>query len=201
MWWTGLTMAPVGPLSEYWHTRDYWKPVHLLGWKVGHWRFGVEDLLFGFAFAGISAGVFVWLSEKRTKRKKTASAGRVSPARMAFWAALLLALLALGTDGAGWNSTYSSMAAFIALSALFLFQNPTRLGPALATGGIAACSMWVFYGAFFTRVFPEIFTQWWMPAALTGFAFLGVPIEEPIWAFFAGAFCGLLYPHLLGPKR
>ncbi|MBI2882171.1 MAG: hypothetical protein HYY21_11300, partial [Candidatus Tectomicrobia bacterium] len=193
---TGLAMAPAGPLSEYWHTRDYWEPVHLLGWRVGHWRLGLEDLLFAFAFAGLSAGVFAWAAGARERAAPPVSSGGAHWGRAAFWVALLLALLALGTDGAGWNSIYASMASFAVLSAWFLRRNPRWLGPALATGAVAALAMWAFYAGVFVPLFPGVLSRWWKLEALSGLAVLGVPVEEPAWAFFGGIFCGLLDPHL-----
>jgi hypothetical protein len=50
---------------------------------VGAWRFGIEDLLFAFAFSGTSAGLFMWLVEGRSKRPSILPTGRISPARMA----------------------------------------------------------------------------------------------------------------------
>jgi hypothetical protein len=195
MRWTAAGMAPAGPLSEYWH-RDYWQPLYLLEWRFGPWRFGVEDLLFSFAFAGLSAGVFAWV--KRRERQGGALFWPLMAGRMALRVALVLILLGLGVEGARWNSIYASMASFLLLSLLVLLRRPDLLLPALATGGIAALGMWAFYAALFTQVFPGIFSEWWRLEKVSGISLLGVPLEEPAWAFFGGLFCGLLFPSLEG---
>ena len=201
MWSTGLTMAPMGPLSQYWHMKDYWEPIHVLRWIVGAWRFGIEDLLFAFAFSGTSAGLFMWLVEGRSKRPSILPTGRISPARMALWVALLLGLLSLGTDGFGWNSLYGINFAFVVPTVWFLYRQPAYVFPASLVGAIAASGMWVFYLAIFNPLFPGVFSEWWKQEALTGIELLGVPIEEPVWAFFGGVFCSLLYPNLLIPQK
>ena len=198
MRWTGLGMAPAGPFSEYWH-RDYWQPLYLLEWRYGPWRFGIEDLLFSFAFAGLSAGVFAWVNGEG--RKGGARSGSLMAGRMALRVVLILVLLGLGADVVGWNSIYASMVSFLLLSLLVLLRRPDLLLPGLAAGGIAALGMWVFYVAIFTQLSPGIFSQWWKLEGLSGLMALGVPVEEPAWAFFAGLFCGLLFPSLEGPLR
>ena len=32
-----------GPISEFWHCRDYWHPDYLMPVTIGPWRFGLED--------------------------------------------------------------------------------------------------------------------------------------------------------------
>jgi len=59
MVWTGVVFAPAALISELWHLQDYWYPTYVAPLRVGTWQFGgVEDLVFGFSLAGISAGVF-----------------------------------------------------------------------------------------------------------------------------------------------
>jgi hypothetical protein len=65
MLWTGLVMAPAGPISEYWHHLDYWRPTYLVEFKIGSWSFGLEDGLVAFALTGIAAALYEHLHCQR----------------------------------------------------------------------------------------------------------------------------------------
>lgn len=54
-----------GPISEYWHLRDYWHPDYLFAFNVGGWHFGAEDYIFTFALAGIVMALFEKFSAKK----------------------------------------------------------------------------------------------------------------------------------------
>jgi hypothetical protein len=41
--WSSIAWGPAGPISEYWHLKDYWNPVYMRRFEVGNWSFGVED--------------------------------------------------------------------------------------------------------------------------------------------------------------
>ncbi len=58
MLWTGLLFTPAVPISEYWQLKDYWQPIYLINLGTANWRFGLEDCLLAFTFAGISGGIF-----------------------------------------------------------------------------------------------------------------------------------------------
>jgi hypothetical protein len=47
-----LLVAPLGPGSEAWYLRDYWKPLTITGTDVG-----IEDVLFAFAIGGIALAI------------------------------------------------------------------------------------------------------------------------------------------------
>jgi hypothetical protein len=47
-----------GPISEFWHRADYWRPEYGGPLAIGPWRFGIEDYLLTFAMAGVSMALF-----------------------------------------------------------------------------------------------------------------------------------------------
>lgn len=55
-----LLIAPLGPLSEFFYLRDYWRPQLLFGFRIG-----VEDLLFAFTIGGISGVIYEELFGKK----------------------------------------------------------------------------------------------------------------------------------------
>ena len=56
--WSSIAWGNAGPISEYWHLKDYWNPVYMLRLEVGKWIFGIEDYLLAFAYGGLAAGIF-----------------------------------------------------------------------------------------------------------------------------------------------
>lgn len=59
-----LIVAPMGPISEIFYLRDYWRPETFNGLLIG-----VEDLLFGFTIGGITAVIYeAFFSRKYLKK-------------------------------------------------------------------------------------------------------------------------------------
>ncbi|MCX7015827.1 MAG: lycopene cyclase domain-containing protein [Candidatus Sumerlaeota bacterium] len=188
--WASVACGVAGPISEYWHARDYWTPDYFAPIVIGTWRFGVEDYVFGFLFGGICAGLF----DARLARLGEGNAQGWSLGRGAALIAALLAtgsaLMALLTGPLKLNSLHACAAIFVVGALIVLCIRPRWTRAALESLLFGALLMWVFYWVFFLRLFPDVLADWWRPAALSGVACAGVPIEEPLWAgagaFFAG---------------
>jgi hypothetical protein len=187
--WSSLACGPAGPISEYWHRADYWRPHLLWAMHIGNWTFGLEDFLFAFAFGGICAGIFELLM------RKIGSADDVRFKTKGFLKLLgfvLFSLVLLGT--LSWvfhlNSLPAISIAFILLAAPIFFRRPQLLFPGLVTAFLMMFFMWLFYWGFFLRLHPHIIEKWWISSALSGITLAQVPIEELLWAASAGLFIG-----------
>lgn len=188
MLWASLAFGHAGPISQYWHLKDYWHPTYALGFKIGHWLFGVEDYLFAFAFSGLCAGLFDHLASR---------VGMHSPRFNidGFIKAVLLVLGCLVAMAAlvGFlklNSLHAIVVVFLVGSIALLVQRPKWIAPAVQTAFIVAGIMWAFYAGFFLRLFPGILDGWWDTPVLSGLGLLGVPVEEVAWAWISGLFVG-----------
>ncbi len=194
MRWTGGGLAPAGPLSEWWFNRDYWQPAYIFSFRISHWTFGVEDALFSFAFAGIAAGIFFWAKGEGYPPPPPGEA-RTGGGMVLRLGGLFL-LLWVGITAIDWNSIYASMATFAVLSSWLLLRYPGSFAPALAAGAGMAALLMIYYVGIFVPLFPGVFSEWFKHEFISGVRFLGVPVEEPAWALFAGVFCALVFPFL-----
>jgi len=187
--WSGLAWGHAGPINAYWTLRDYWHPVYLYEIDLGAWRFGMEDYVFAFAFAGLCAAFFEW----RLRRQ-----GGAPPLRfniygfavllvMGFLSLVLLGLLSMTLE---LNSLYANVVPFLVGALGILSLRPAWWLPALQAAFLTAGLMWVFYAGFYIPLFPGIIDQWWRADALSGITLAGVPIEEVLWAWATGLFGG-----------
>lgn len=191
--WSGLAWGLAGPISEYWHSRDYWSPDYLVRFQIGNWSFGVEDYVYAFAFAGLCAGIFDLLQ------------GKKGPAAMVpqftLWRFLLLELIVGVCLGAmaclseclGMNSVHAITIVFVLGGLAIMIRRPVWILVAIVTACVAGCFMWLFYWGFFFRLFPHVLDRWWQQQALSGILLRGVPIEEVAWACAAGWFAGPVF--------
>ena len=108
----------------------------------------------------------------------------------------LFLLLWVGITAIDWNSIYASMATFAVLSSWLLLRYPGSFAPALAAGAGMAALLMIYYVGIFVPLFPGVFSEWFKHEFISGVRFLGVPVEEPAWALFAGVFCALVFPFL-----
>ena len=189
IFWSSLACSPAGPISEYWHRADYWRPDLISAIHIGNWTFGLEDFLFAFAFGGICTGIFelimrrVWQAEDiRFKLKGF----------MKFLSIMLFSLMLMGA--LSWlfhlNSLLAISIAFMLIAGLIFYRHSTFLFPGLVTAIVMMFFMWLFYWGFFLRFYPDVIGRWWFSNAFSGITLVKVPLEEMIWAGSAGAFIG-----------
>ena len=197
MLWSGLALGHAGPISQYWHLKDYWSPVYIAKVQIDNWVFGIEDYIFAFAFAGLCSGIFDLLARKSGQKELL----RFDP--MGFIGSVLLGLACLLVMGAlivflKFNSLHAIVVAFLISAAIILARRPKLIKPAVQAAFIAAVVMWIFYSGFFLQLFHRIVSEWWDVNALSGMTMGGVPIEEVIWAWAAALFAGPLIRYCMG---
>lgn len=187
--WSSFAWGHAGPISEYWHLKDYWNPTYILKIQVGNWIFGIEDYLLAFAFGGLCAGIFDLLVRK-SGAKELASFHTSRYAKL-----LLLGVSCLFAMGAlktffNVNSLYSITIAFLVGGVLMLYCRREWIFAAIQTAVIIGIFMWISYWGFYLMLFPSVIEQWWYSDALSGILLAGVPIEEVMWAGTTALFVG-----------
>ncbi len=197
MLWSSLALGHAGPISQYWHVKDYWSPIYIREVQIGNWVFGIEDYLFAFAFAGLCAGIFDLLARKSGHKELP----RFDP--MGFIGFVLFGFACLLVMGAlivfvKLNSLHAIVVSFLISAAVILVRRPNWITPAVQAAFIAAAAMWIFYSGFFLRLFPEIVSEWWNIDTLSGITMGGVPIEEVIWAWATALFTGPALRYCMG---
>lgn len=180
-----------GPVSEFWYLHDYWRPQIFTGWSIG-----LEDFLFGFFIAGIASVCYEAIFGKRLAKRRHQSKQ---------WPYIFIALVALFLFCfnilffLGINSIYASSIGFLVLSLLIVFKRRDLWSDALMSGVIMGGLMFLGY-LVFLWFFPEAIERWWYLKNISGVLFLGIPLEEILWASSWGMVAGPCYEYLMGLK-
>jgi hypothetical protein len=169
-----LFATPLGPLSQYLHVQDYWRPETITGTLLGP-----EDFIIAFLIGGITAGFYSFFRNPIHPRQQ----------RSGLWVPVVVAY-ALGVllmYGSFYGLGLSSIAAAFLLLALFAvvpaLMKPWVFKGAVLTGAVFTVFLFVFYVGFFWY-YPGIVDAWWFGAS--GNRLYGVPVEEFVWAFLWG---------------
>lgn len=181
-----------GPLAELFYLRDYWHPQALLDYP-----FGIEAVLFGFFFGGISSVIYEELFGKRFMRRISRDE-HWSFFAMPFVLIVYLTMSILNRH-LGLNSIYASMIAFLLIAFIMIFYRRDLFFDSLASGLAMGTIFFLGYMVFLS-LFPSAIREWWMLKNISGFLVFGVPIEELLWAFCWGMVGGPLYEFLAGKK-
>jgi hypothetical protein len=189
IFWSSLAWGPAGPISEYWHRADYWRPDLILKINFGEWTFGLEDYLFAFAFGGICTGIFELLM-KRLWKAKDIRFGLRDLVKLACVVMLSLTLMGVLFQLFYFNSLYAISISFLLLSGFIIYRRPKFFLPSLITAFVMMGFMWLFYWGFFLRLYPDVLGKYWLSSALSGITIANVPIDEVIWAGLAALFVG-----------
>lgn len=189
MLWTGLLLAPAGPISEIWNLQDYWQPAYVYEFRWGEWRMGgVEDVVLVFALAGICAGLFEFAMVRR-------GAARLPPIRgktlghLVVWPILGLVLV-VAAWGLGLRSMHALFISISLISAGMLWRRRGLWFPAGWLSLAFAFVYWLFYVGVFIPLFPGAFETVWKLERTWGIRWGGVPMEELLWAGLTMLFAG-----------
>jgi hypothetical protein len=193
MTWTGIAFAPAAIIAELWHLQDYWSPTYVAQLKIGAWRFGgIEDYVFGFSLAGISAGIFETLP-LRTELPALPRVSLRSYLGMAGFGLIGLSLIVVITTFLHLRSMHAATGAIV-LTALVMFALRPEVAPrALLTALVFAGVFWFFYAGIMMPLYPGMIDAFWIPQGNVGTRLAGVPLEEVVWGFSAALFAGPVF--------
>lgn len=172
-------MMPFGPLSQYFHLRDYWVPQTITGTPVGP-----EDFVIAFLIGGISAALYGFFVPH----------DRVRVSRWYAWpavAGIYAVTAAFFAYGIGSYLSGEIVAAlFISFGVAAVAIRPRFLLGSVGTSLLFGLLLFGFYLWFF-NFYPGIRDAWWPVERLLGVYLWGVPLEEVLW--------GLLWGFVAGP--
>ena len=190
--------AIAGLLLEYlMYTVDWWQPLTVTGTRVGF-----EDAFLGFTNGGLGAILYEVIFKKRERslRKDSIIKQFVEKRRWLLWTPVVA--LVAGPFSfwiLGWHSFWATNFACLIAVGLMILLRQDLLREAVF-GGLAMMlvSIPVFQFAFF--FFPEVVEKFWMIHNLTGILVLGIPVEDLVFYFVAGATTAPLYEFLFEKK-
>jgi hypothetical protein len=185
-----IIVALIGPFSEFFYLRDYWRPEIFNGWMIG-----VEDVLFGFFIGGIAGVIYEEVFGKKYTKRHLHGHTTWMFASFLF----LLVLMVVGNIFLGYNSGYVSILGFLAIGIIPIVQRHDLLKDAFISGFLMGCLMLVFYSVF-TYLFDGIIQKWWLLHNLSGIIILEAPLEELLWGFGWGFVAGPAYEFINGLK-
>jgi hypothetical protein len=192
MWVMSAFFGLAGPISEYWHIRDYWHPHFLFALTVGGWRFGIEDYILTFAMSGTVMALF----EKFCTKKEWGPLPPVSW-RCLFGMCMIggfgILLMILFASIIRMNSIYAILLTLFVVSAFIFWKRVEWIRRALAMAFAFSIFYCILFRFIYMPAFPGIFERWWNLDALWGVRLGGVPLEEPVWSFAAALFAGPVY--------
>jgi hypothetical protein len=184
-----LLVAPLGPGSEAWYLRDYWRPLTITGTAIG-----IEDVLFAFAIGGIALAIYPTIAGLRFVRSNTLGP---NPIIVGIFGAFLFASLFIGTNLFRINSVLMSVVAFLLTSAAIVLFRRDLLVPAMFSG-IIFLALFVTIYQIMQRVYPGLLDVWCTGCNPSGVRSLGWNIEEYLWDSSWGVLGGILYPSVAG---
>ncbi len=185
-------------LTEPLFVPAYWNPPTLLN-LAQRTGFDIESLIFTFAIGGTSSILYRFIYKKNVSKMDTSE---MKHGRHKFHIYILTSpipiflLLAVFTN---LNHIYCGVISMFAGALLTLYCRPD-LKWKIWVGGLLFL---VYYFIFFVSllaVFPDYVVHVWNLKALTGILFLGIPLEELLFAFSFGMLWSSLYEHILWYK-
>ena len=191
--------AVAGVILEYlvW-TVDWWRPETITGTKIG-----IEDIILGIANGGLGAVLYeiVFGKKARALRKDSIVKRLFKKRRWLLWTPLLASVTAGSTIFwiLGWHSFWATIASCLVGVGLMILLRQDLLLNAMF-GGLAMMLASIPIFQFMLFFFPGVVEEFWLMHNLTGILILGIPVEDLIFYFAAGAFLAPLYEFLFEKK-
>ena len=190
MFIVSLLVGIVGPISELWYLKDYWRPETFMGWPIG-----IEDFLFGFFIGGISSVIYEELIGKKHSNRLN---------RTHHWSLFLIPVVGILLFVFNVlffyfqiNSIYASIITFFLLALIILYFRRDLIIDSLMSGFLTGFVMLGSY-LIFLSLFPEAIQRWWLLDNISRILVYGIPIEELMWAFGWGMIGGPAYEFFTG---
>lgn len=185
----GLLFSIASPIGGYlWYTVDWWRPETITSTRIG-----IEDVLLGFSNGGIIAVVYEVVFRKKLKDKKEVLDPK-SLKKISFIMLLTFLIMVFGFSVLGLHSFYANMIGLLIPSLMILYKRNDLIRNAIFTGILTVVLSIPVY-LIMELIFPGSIVHNWYIEKLSGILFLGIPIEDLIWYFFAGAWGGPLYEY------
>lgn len=191
MFWTSWNFAPAGPVSEYWLYSDYWHPQYLIDIRILNWHFGIEDYLFTFAAAGISSAIFeIFASVENFP--VIPKVNRRTYFKMKFWGFIGFVIMILMTM-TGLNAFNATTFTVVLVTTLIQFKYLKIFRLSIISAIIFTILYSLYFIFFLLPLYPGLIEKFWNLENTLGIFWMGIPIEEFIWAFSSCLFAGPVY--------
>jgi len=190
MLYFSLIIMPLGPLSEFWFLKDYWRRSTITGYPIS-----VEDAIFAFGIGGIGYSIYKVLFNMSVPEGHKQPRGWLV---IAFLIIIILPLFIL-TDVLGINSIFSSTFSLLLIAVLTWILRPDLLKPSIVSGILVLVLFFLVYKAM-QVIFPSAIEYWCMGCNPTGLRISGINIEELLWDFSWGLAGSIMAEAITGER-
>jgi hypothetical protein len=187
----GVLCALPFAFTEFLFYPAYWEPRFLfdMGRRLG---FGLEDFIFVAGLGAFTSTAYAFLTGSRYQGPPTSfKAALRRSLRILLPTFALVALVAL----VGIPMIYGAIAIMLLFSAGVCALRKDLTLPAL-TGALLVMVVYGVLCLFYGRLFPGVFKLTWHTEKFLNLFLLGVPLEELLYGFAAGAAATVFYPYI-----
>ena len=179
-----------GVISQFLYLQDWWRPLTITGTAVG-----IEDFLIGFLIGGLSSVVYSVLFNKKVKIKKVK---KVKEQKRNIHFIIIFGLLLFTFVFSFFllrlNSFFATVFAFL-IPTIVIYSKRKDLIKNSILSGLATLIISIIVYYFLDFITPGFFDKFWFFENIGHIFVIGIPLEEIIWFFLAGAFIGPLYEY------
>lgn len=188
----GILLMPFSFMAPF-YIPEYWNPIYFFG-TLHPFYVGLEDFLFCFFVGGISAVVYEFFTQKREVRiKKMSYKSRWMPY-------ILGVAILLGGEVLFPNSSiYTLTITGFILAVYMTIRRKDLIIQSFVAGTLFTVIYMVFF-VVFNLLYPQYIPLIYQHKHLFGIYVLGIPIEELLFSFSAGAAWSIAYEYMLGYK-
>lgn len=188
MLWGSLVAAPFA-FTGFLFIPEYWSPPSLFNWAQ---RYGIsiEDVLWSAAVGGIASSLSEILFHQRLERMRHRS-GRRRYGPLLLMIGVFIALELLRPA----ESIYNMIIAFTTGGAVIAIIRRDLIGRMLR-GAAVFSVVYLLLFAWLLLLYSDFIERYYNMANLMGVYILGVPLEEPLFAFSGGVVWTVLYEYV-----
>ena len=185
-----MIIMPLGPLSEFWFLKDYWRRPTITGYPIS-----IEDAIFSFGIGGIAHSMY------KVFFNMSVAEGHEQPRGWLVIAFLIIIILSLFilTDLLHINSIVSSTFSLLLIAVLTWILRPDLLKPSTVSGILVVVLFFLVYKAM-QVIFPPAIEYWCMGCDPLGVRISGINIEELLWDFSWGLAGGTMVEVITGER-
>lgn len=197
IWIFSLIFGVLAFPANYIYLQDWWHPL-----TITRTILGIEDFILGFATGGVAAVIFEDVFKKKIKIRKSRKDKSINILSILI---LILTLFIGSYFILGLHSFWVSLIVFGIPTLIIWLKRKDLIIDSLFSGILLVIvsfpSYWIP-----ELISPGVVEKLWYLDKLSGIIFLGQPLEDIIWWFFAGIFIGPLYEYwqegkLINTKR
>ena len=186
-----LIITPLGPLSEVWFLRDYWRRPTITGYPIS-----IEDAIFAFAIGGIAYSIYkVFFNMMAVQSEDQPRRGWLG---IAFFIITILPLVLL-TDLLHLNSIFSSALSLLLIAVLTWVLRPDLWKPSIVSGLMVVVLFFLVYKGM-QVIFPGAIEYWCTGCNPLGIRISDINIEELLWDFAWGLAGSTMVEAVTGEK-